>query len=240
MSARDWKRVGEIDPYWGVLSGEKWRTAGMTPELRDEFFAGGAAHIEAALSGVRALRPDFRPKVGLDFGCGVGRLTIPLARACDRVHAVDISDSMIAEARKNCTDAGVADRVAFGKEIPTGLDFAFSLGVFQHIAQRDGLRIVRTILHSLNPGGAAVLHFHFWREASALRKVLNRSRQLRPLHWAANIVQGKAWNFPLIRAEFYELSAVYREINFAAAKMVYAELLEAGGIHSVKLHILKS
>ena len=48
------------------------------------------------------LDPGFQPINALDFGCGVGRLVIPLAKISTSAVGIDVSESMLAEARKNC------------------------------------------------------------------------------------------------------------------------------------------
>jgi 2-polyprenyl-3-methyl-5-hydroxy-6-metoxy-1,4-benzoquinol methylase len=45
---------------------------------------------------------DFAPRRVLDFGCGVGRVTLPLARRVDAVVAIDIADSMLS-LRASCS-----------------------------------------------------------------------------------------------------------------------------------------
>ena len=49
----------------------------------------------------------------VELGAGTGRIAIPTAQAGQDVIAVDLSNAMIAEARKRAADAGVADRITF-------------------------------------------------------------------------------------------------------------------------------
>ena len=94
--ARD--ELGRKDPLWAIQSlpdkkGNKWRL--------DEFFETGRREIQDVLSylRVRNLTPTGRRV--FDFGCGVGRLSQALAEHFDEVHGVDLSDSMIAIARRH-------------------------------------------------------------------------------------------------------------------------------------------
>ncbi|HEX9443994.1 MAG TPA: methyltransferase domain-containing protein, partial [Candidatus Binatia bacterium] len=97
---RDWERWGATDPYYGVLSEEKYRTAALTAERREEFFQSGRAYVARLFDIVRLrLDPDFVPRIALEFGCGVGRLAIPLAAAVEKVVAADAAPSMLDEAR---------------------------------------------------------------------------------------------------------------------------------------------
>lgn len=93
---RVWNELGADDPLWAILShpekrGGRWDT--------DEFFAAGETEI-AAIDAMCAplLRPRER-RLALDFGCGVGRLTRALAGRYAKVIGVDISPSMLEQAR---------------------------------------------------------------------------------------------------------------------------------------------
>ena len=77
----DWEKFGATQPYYGVLSEERYRADNLTEEHRDEFFTSGEIYVQKALDTVKLkLDPDFRPDNVVDFGCGVGRLSIPFAR----------------------------------------------------------------------------------------------------------------------------------------------------------------
>src|SRR5882762_1792622 len=100
-SNSDWERFGRDEPYFGVLLDEKFRLRNLTPQALEEFFASGEAHVERVFRTiVRHLDPDFAPATALEFGCGVGRVLVPLARRCPSVVGVDVSASMLAEARR--------------------------------------------------------------------------------------------------------------------------------------------
>ena len=110
----------------------------------------------------RHLDPSFSPKSVLDFGCGTGRLVIPLAEIADYVLGLDVSESMLWEARKNCK-AHALNNVQLLKSDDTlscldgCFDFIHSFIVFQHIPVKRGIRIfasrsattVSTIVSSL-------------------------------------------------------------------------------------------
>ena len=76
----DWDKWGEIDPYYGVLSSDEYRQDNLNEDSRTKFFRSGAEYIDRTLHNVRNhLDTGFQPERCLDFGCGVGRLVIPLA-----------------------------------------------------------------------------------------------------------------------------------------------------------------
>src|SRR5215217_7336394 len=135
----EWEKFGRLDSYFGVASAEKFHTAALNPAALQEFFDSGRAHVDEVFGLIRKhSRPDFRPQRALDFGCGVGRITIPLAEVCDQVVGVDVSASMLDEARKHCSRHQVNNVELLPSDdaltaAPGTFDFVHSFIVLQHI-----------------------------------------------------------------------------------------------------------
>jgi len=114
-----------------------------------------------------ALEPWFDVKAGtrvLDVGCGVGRWSRMLAERGARVTGMDLSPTMIAEARRRADSAGLADRCRFLVQdlahLDAGDQFDLMVGVtvLQHILDPDALRTaVQRMTEHLAPGGRMVL-----------------------------------------------------------------------------------
>ncbi len=99
----------------------------------------------------------------LDAGCGPGVHSIRAARAGMKVKAIDISETMLAEARRRVDRAGFSDSVEFAREDLTRLSFAdgafrhvFSWGVIIHI--RDIERALDELIRIVAPGGRLALY----------------------------------------------------------------------------------
>jgi SAM-dependent methyltransferase len=91
-----WDELAKEDPLWSILSvpskkGGQW-------DLQ-EFFAEGRAEVARVLQKTTSLHSVEFGRA-LDFGCGVGRVTQPLADHFQKVIGVDISSEMIELARK--------------------------------------------------------------------------------------------------------------------------------------------
>src|SRR5262245_54513938 len=104
------------EPYFTVLTDPKFLRANLTDAARREFFAGGEVLVDYMWRTIQLrLAPDFGPTAILEYGCGAGRLAIPLARRAARragdVTAVDRSPEMIAAARAEADAAGVSNIV---------------------------------------------------------------------------------------------------------------------------------
>ena len=99
----EWEKIGSSEPYWGVITDEKYKRKNLTPDLKQEFFNSGYDYIEEIFNIISShLDPNFTPSLGIDFGCGVGRVAIPLSKRCKQVIGVDVSKSMLDEAKRNC------------------------------------------------------------------------------------------------------------------------------------------
>src|SRR5262249_15948332 len=106
----------------------------------------------------------FEPRRVLDFGCGVGRLVIPLAKRCGQVVGVDVAQSMLAEARSICGKLGLTNvRLHRSDDRLTGVEGAFDLAhsyiVFQPIPGRRGMALLKRLLALVDDNGVCVLHF---------------------------------------------------------------------------------
>lgn len=125
-----------------------------------------------------ALR-DMRHANILDYGCGVGRLTIPFAKhfGC-HVTGFDISRNMVDEANRRAWGISpqTSSLIVAGHYVTPGdgvpdlvppetVDFIYSVLTFQHICS---LNVVRRILNSfhrvLTEGGEFVLQVKKWRK----------------------------------------------------------------------------
>jgi SAM-dependent methyltransferase len=166
----EWEKWGETDPYFGVLTHPRFRSGSMTEQDKVEFFESGVRHVESIMSAVeRSFGGNISIGTVLDFGCGVGRLVMPFAEHATSVLGLDVSLSMLAEARRNCSDKGLTnvELLESNDSLDTiqnrYFDLVHSFIVLQHIDPRRGLRIIESLLASVAPGGVAAIHLTFAR-----------------------------------------------------------------------------
>ena len=154
-NADDWEELARREPYFPVLTNEGIR--------EDAFLETGEADISLLLSAIASIvGRDILPANALDFGCGAGRLTLPLARRASQVVACDVAPTILEHARRNADEAGLRNvtfiETAELAGIPDGqFDFVCSLLVFQHIRPAEGYVLIRTLLRLLSPGGVAAV-----------------------------------------------------------------------------------
>ncbi len=156
--ARNWEAFGHADPLFGVLSdptkfGGKWDL--------EEFFETGHAHIRKLLRILGERNVSFVPGACLDFGCGVGRLTIPLSTHFERTVGVDVAKSMIQPARRHLKPGDRCDFVLNRhpdlRQFPSGtFDFVHTCLVLQHIPPEVTRRYIGEFFRIARPGGLVV------------------------------------------------------------------------------------
>jgi SAM-dependent methyltransferase len=164
MSTDDaWRRWGECDPYYGVITDARYRRNNLTAEAKEEFFDSGRQHVEHVLQVCRTtLDPEFRPARALDFGCGVGRVLLPLAEVTREAIGLDVSPAMLEEAKANCASKGLTNvRLALSDDHFTQLDGNFDLVhssiVLQHIDVPRGRRLFQLLVERVSPGGIGAI-----------------------------------------------------------------------------------
>lgn len=241
-----WEKYGEIDPYFGVCVDEKYRNASLGEDAYAEFFKSGEDYIDVILETVRRhVQEGFQPTQAMDFGCGVGRLVLPLARVCERVVGVDISDSMLREARKNCDERSLANVELVRSDdrllnVAGTFDFIHSVIVFQHIPPERGIMILRAMIDRLAENGVAALHFTYARRASLARRAVHAMRKKVPLvNGLVNVVQGRPLRYPLMQMNNYSLNRIFAVLQETGCQHSYLRFTDHGGHLGVVLFFQK-
>jgi SAM-dependent methyltransferase len=162
-----WEEWGRRDPYFGVITDPKFRRAEITENAKRDFFASGEFHVRGVLSTIRKhIDPAFAPRAVLDFGCGVGRLLIPFAKIAENVVGLDVSPSMLQEARRNCDEQQVNNVRLFESDdalstLSGSFDLIHSCIVFQHIPVERGRALFSKLLQQLSAGGVGAIQLTY-------------------------------------------------------------------------------
>ncbi len=231
-----WECWGALDPYWAVCSQFPFRSANIGEASLKIFFDSGEEHVNWIFRVVAEhLDEGFKPRVALDFGCGVGRILIPLAKRCERVIGLDVSETMLNEARRNLR-AGGLDNVTLLRsddgllQTRSGYDFLHSYIVFQHIPMRHGLRITRRLVQGLEPGGIGALHYVFLNRAPLHVWMSKWVRKNVPVaHGVMNLLRGRSWRHPLMQMNAYSLSSLFRVLYETGCESVQSHFTNHDG-----------
>jgi ubiquinone/menaquinone biosynthesis C-methylase UbiE len=160
--ASHWESLAKSDPLWAILSvpdkkGNKWDI--------NEFLVTGKQEIDSVIDYIDRAFNFKERKNALDFGCGIGRLTLPLANYFDQVVGIDISDTMISLAEELVGRHGVNLKgkieytVNKNNFIPfedKTFDFIYSSIVLQHMRKNIALLYISEFVRVLSKGGFAV------------------------------------------------------------------------------------
>lgn len=168
-----WEEWGRRDPYFGVITDQKFRRSKLDDQARTEFFESGRRHVDYVMKMIHTyIDPNFRPSSIVDFGCGAGRLVVPFAQVAQQVVGLDVSPSMLNEARRNCASFRLNNvRLLLSDDELTGLtgeyDLVHSYIVFQHIPPERGRVILRRLLDFIAPGGMGAIHVLYGKRIHA-------------------------------------------------------------------------
>jgi SAM-dependent methyltransferase len=156
---QEWEELANVDPLWAICTsadrlGGGWELA--------EFFETGEAEISEMLKVADDLGEPVLRGRALDFGCGVGRLSRPLAERFRECVGIDISEGMVKLARDlnddrpNCRFLvnAAPDLAQLESE---SFDLVYSSLVLQHMPSVEMVEAyVSEFLRVLRPGGLAV------------------------------------------------------------------------------------
>jgi cyclopropane fatty-acyl-phospholipid synthase-like methyltransferase len=207
-----WEKFGRQNPYYGVLADEKFASSSIDAN-REEFFATGRRAVAQMLNRYERHFGSLPRDRVLDHGCGVGRLTLPLAKQFASVVALDVSRSMLAEARGNAARFG-STNVLFAladdalSNAPGTFDFVNSYMVLQHIRVRRGLRILSRLLDKVSSGGGFHVHVSMRTDPARSRALWWASHHIPGVKIWQNVICGRPWNAPAMQMNNYPLNRI--------------------------------
>jgi SAM-dependent methyltransferase len=161
---RDWQHYGAFEPYYGVLTHERFLRENLTDESLEEFWQAGRDDIRRIWGELVHAFGERSPTSALDFGCGVGRLTRAMAEIAEQATGVDVSPEMIAEGLSRAPA-----NVHLTTSLPDGpFDWINSYIVFQHIPPQRGYQILDDLLRRAAQTCLLSVHFTFFKDARGL------------------------------------------------------------------------
>ena len=235
----DWNQLGKLDPFWAVITDDRFRAERLDEQAREEFYTSGYSDIatfHAALQ--RYFQAPDRFQSCLDFGAGVGRLLVPMTGRAEQAVGVDIAESMRDLCQIRLSELGLAhvklvatpkDAVIYGP-----FDWVNSFIVLQHIPPARGLGLIGELVAQVKPGGFFSLQLTCFREAhlmpsvpsGLLRKQLQRVRSR--LSHRQNVGQVTMYD--------YDLSQVLKILTQAGCERFMLDHTNHGGHHGYMIY----
>jgi len=171
-----WTHLGAVRPYHSVLVEAEFLPKNLNDEAILRFWASGKGESR----GIRAILKNYGfadtlSRTCVEYGCGLGRLTLPLASMFRKVHAYDISAVHIEFAQQQATEAKIGNVVFHPSSRDKGdieiaeCDVFYSRIVFQHNPPPIIQDLIVRSLGSLRPGGIAIFQVPTYIEGYAFR-----------------------------------------------------------------------
>lgn len=222
-----WERFAAREPYFAVVTDPRFLSANLTPEHERAFFATGETLVSWMLDVVdAAIAPQFAPMSTLEYGCGVGRLALPLAQRPGSVVAVDRSPAMLERARAEAARRGLGHIVfqrpdeLFGR--PRPFDLVVCYHVLQRLRREDGLDLVRRLETLIGPDGVGIFQ---WccrtREPWSIEASRWIRERLPAANAAANRLRGKPSDEPFVPTHVYDVDEMLAEFEAAGFNPVH-------------------
>jgi SAM-dependent methyltransferase len=169
-----WSAAGKTEPHFSVLTEDRFAPEHIA-ENQAEFYASGLADRDLVVALLRRIgRSADSFQCCVEYGCGVGRDTLPLAAIFRRMIALDISLPHLDIARKESAARGVSN-VSFMQVTPdnimpaTGYDVWYSRLVLQHNPPPVTVAVLEKAFAGLAKGGVAIVHLPTYCEGYSFR-----------------------------------------------------------------------
>jgi SAM-dependent methyltransferase len=227
-----WEEWGKRDPYFGVITDPRFRRSDMDADIKREFFESGESHVSGVLATIRKnVDPGFAPRTVLDFGCGVGRLLIPFAKIAEEVVGLDVSPSMLHEARRNCDEKQLHNvRLLISDDSLSGLAHTFDLIhssiVFQHIPVPRGRHLFGKLLQHLRPGGVGAIQLTYSKAS------FSSTHGLAPPEFASQEIAPLALSNeadPVMQMNPYNMNEIFFLMQNQGVERFHVEFSDHGG-----------
>jgi 2-polyprenyl-3-methyl-5-hydroxy-6-metoxy-1,4-benzoquinol methylase len=215
------------EPYFAVLTAPRFLRANLTPAHEREFFASGEDLVSWMLDVIDAgLSPRFAPVSTLEYGCGIGRLAIPLARRPGSVTAVDASPVMLDLARREAERHG-AGHIVFQTPAelfaaPRKFDLVICYHVLQRMRPREGRALLRQLIELISPNGVGVFQWPFRTGESSHVEASRWVRTRVPgANAIVNALRGRATGEPFIPTYVYKLDGMLAAFDLAGFRATH-------------------
>lgn len=242
-----WEKWGKNNPYYGVVSHNRFLNENLTADSIREFFLSGEKHVDHVFAAIRSkIKPDFSPDNILDYGCGVGRLLIPFAKRASGVTGVDVSPSMLLTARQNCDKYDLKSvsllRTSDMASLPSAsFDLVHSFIVFQHIPTKRGEAILHRLIDLVKMRGVGAIQVLYKSPQKGLPAIISAMRnKIPPVQWLMNVIKGRAFLSPQMQMNCYSMNRLFSILQNAGCFDLHVEFSDHAGYLGAMIYFEKS
>lgn len=223
---KSWRRWGERDPYYAVLLDRRHRRHRLDAQALARLYASGEDYVARLEAQFDAIAADRSRRIVLDFGCGVGRLTLALARRYGSALGIDIAPGMLQAAQSQARAQGILN-ACFGEVLPgEKVDAVYAFSVLQHMEPAEAEATLAMLARLLAPGGVGMIHVLIGDRRSKLHRLYGRAvRQLPLLRLPVNLLRGRPAGDPPIQMNLHSLARLTRLLKDAGLQVQVGDAL---------------
>jgi ubiquinone/menaquinone biosynthesis C-methylase UbiE len=173
---KTWETLGSEDPLWAIASeadkkGGRWNL--------NEFLASGNGVVDRYWELLKAHGGHEKLESVLDFGCGVGRLTLAWSRHARLATGVDISGPMIEKGRqlmagREAVQLELNQRSNLSMFPDASFDLVFSHIVLQHMPWSFARGYIAEFARVCRPGGWVAFQLPYYSGVSQTLPMLRK------------------------------------------------------------------
>lgn len=220
-----WQFLGKEEPFWSVCTHDKFKKVHLKGNESD-FYQSGRLELEKLVNMMNRNGLDSSSfKSCLEYGCGLGRVTVWLAQKFEQVLGCDISASHLSIA-KQIIEQNRIQNISL-KQMNTfqdiekldKVDAIFSVIVLQHNPPPLIAEILRMLLRLLKPNGIAYFQVPTYCVGYnfSIEKYINYLRDPAEKHPMEMHVLPQRLIFQLLREENVSILEI-REDNYVGAR----------------------
>ena len=149
-----WNNYGNTETYWSVLTDKNYLNRNRTQKQLNTFYETGKSEILCIENTLRrcGVWKELNKKDCMEYGCGVGRMTIHLSNLFQHVTGMDISDGHLNLAKQKLSELNIKN---------VNLKKIKNLEDLKHLPKYDFIYSVIVLQHNPPPVIAAIIEAFF-------------------------------------------------------------------------------
>jgi trans-aconitate methyltransferase len=232
----DWQEIGATEPWYGVLSAEKYLKANLNAAAIEDFYEQGRGEIDEVVQTFGQHFGSFRPSRGVDFGCGLGRLTFAMTKHCAHVVGLDVSNSMLEEAERQRSTRSIRN-ASFQLTLNDSqrFDWINSYIVFQHIVPRQGISLLENLLRRLDVNGFVSVQLTYFHDSRHLTEITRDVAAYTFDGDQLKVLEEVEQKAGIMEMYDYDLNNIFRLFRRYGLDQTFASQTDHGGCHGLWL-----
>lgn len=250
MADNTWENFAKQNPYWAVLTDPRYKTDNMPlpAEVQEQFFRSGEEHIRRVMS---VFHRHFDRRFSsqdtcLDFGSGVGRLLLPMARHCGKAIGIDVSETMRRLCMQHAVDLRIGnvacyDTLDHPALAETSFDWVNSYIVFQHIKTSEGYDCLRKIFEGVKKNGVLSIHLTAFKDTSLLNYITDKTKYFCVNENGISKIktQEPYYEDDVMMMNDYDITKIYMLLAEYGFKKILTEHENQSGMHGFIFYSIK-